>query len=287
MLSALNTAVHISPTERADRSSVISQSRNPVIDRTRQMIEKMPKLPGIAADAKPEDIQKHRENLLACLDKVDKTGDWCYQQDDASIRPIAVGLQAIFEQALLTSLASGEVAKADVVFITANPVTPLCHAAALSTPSLLSRSVANHAGSYDTVISRINTVPALLNHPDVNVCALYAHKRENASDQAIYDDVCRSHPDSNKFLSLCTELPLPDNFSGANYFVVSKDNTVNMFCLRITQANKETDNCSIFTHDGQNRLADLYENYLHILEGKYSNDTSLAKFIGLFRQNYS
>ena len=287
MLSTVNSSASISQAHYADTTSVTSSNSNPVINKSREMIEVMPKLPGIAADAKPEDVQKHREDLLACLDVVEKTGDWCCMQDDATIRPVAVGLQAIFEQALLSTLASGEVARADVIFVTANPVTPLCHAAALSTPSLLSSSVANHAGSYDTVISRINTVPELLNHPNVNLCALYSQKRESAADQAVYDNVCLAHPDSDKFLSLCTDTPLPDDLSGANYFVVSNDNKVSMFCLRITQANKETDCCSIFTKDEQHRLSGLYDNYLQGVEAKHSDNAALAKFIGLLRQNYS
>ncbi|POT59491.1 hypothetical protein C3432_01855 [Citrobacter amalonaticus] len=287
MLAAINSGAYVSQINRSHAPSVVLQSNNPVINKARELTENLHKLPGIPADARPEDIQKHRNNLLTCLDAVEKTGNWACQQDDRSIRPVAVGLQGIFEEALLSSLESGDVARADIIFTTANPPTPLCHSDALRTPSLLSNSVASDAGSYDTVISRVHTVPALLNHPSVNLCSIYSQERENPVDQNVYDDVCLAHPDKSKFYSLCSGVPLPDNLSGANYFVVSKDNNVNLFALRITQANKETDNCVIFTRDEQQKLKDLCDNYLDNVQAKYPGDDNLGKFMELLRQNYA
>lgn len=264
-----------------------SRKSNYIIDKSRELIEMMPKLPGISVDAQQEDVQTHRNNLLACLNELEKTGTWCLQQKDSSIRPRAVGLQAIFEHALLSLLESGEVTRADIIFTTLNPVTPLCHVNALCTPSLISGSVSHHAGSYDTVIERVKTVPQLLNHPSVHICSVYSKERENPVDQAVYNDVCLMHPDKSQFYSLCSDEPLAESLSGANYFLTSKDNNVSLFGIRITQANIETDSCAIFTKDEQQKLKDLSDNYMDIILKKRPEDENLRSFVSLLHQNYS
>lgn len=286
MLTPINATHSLKPVEPVHIPEVRSKSDNPIINATRELTEKSKKLPGIAQDASPAAVQQHRNELLTCLDALDKTGCWDYQQDDQSIRPVAVGLQALFEQALLDSLENGTVLQADIIFTTANPLTPLCQPVGMSSSSMVSTSVASHPGSKDTVISRTFTMPRLLDHPSVNICTLYSQKRANPVDQSYYDDMCLAHPDGNKFYSLCTEQPLPEELSGANYVVVSKDFSTHFFGVRITQANKETDNCVIFTQDAQQRLKQLCENYLENVLLQHPVDRVLNKFIDLLRQNY-
>lgn len=292
MLTTSNSTDHVSSTTipTACTSHVSHDSslkNNPVINRVRDLIETMNKLPGISVDAKQDDMMKHRNNLLACLNELEINGTWSLQQSDYTIRPRAVGLQAIFEYALLNALESGDVVRADIIFTTINPVTPLCHANALCTSSLMTGSVANHAGSYDTVIERAKTVPKLLNHPLVHICSIYSKERENPQDQAIYDEVCLSHPDKNKFYSLCSGKILPESLSGANYFVTLKGNNVSLFGIRITQANIETDNCVIFTKDEQQKLKDLSDNYMDVILKQQPEDENLSKFVRLLHQNYA
>lgn len=287
MLSTIHSVPSHATVGSTYEATAVQHNQNPVIGKTRELIETLPQLPGVPADAPADEVLKHRNNLLACLDMLDKTGSWSCQQDDRSIRPVAVGLQAIYEQALLSSLDSGDVLRADILFTTMNPITPLCCSTAIGTPSLLSNSVASHPGSYDTVISRTRTVPQLLNHPAVNLCTVYSKERENPADQSIYDTVCLAHPDKSKFQSICTGINLPEHLSGANYFVVSKDNNIHLLGLRITQANKETDRCEIFTKDEQQRLKDLCDNYMDAIPLQDGVDENMGKFMKLLHQNYA
>lgn len=261
---------------------------NPVFTTVRKLINVMPKLPGITADASPAEVHQHRQNLLACVESLDKDGLWAQRQDDSTVRPVAVGLQAIFEQALLDTVAAGEILHADIIFTTANPLTPLCQAPGNGhfNPSLTSGCVAHHPGSYDTVISRTHTVPQLLGRPEISVCAIYSRERADPIAQAFYDSVCREQSDPNKFYSLRSGISLPDCLSGACYFVVSKDNNTHLFGLRITQANIPTDNCVVFTKDNQQLLMSLRDNYVNAVAALHPEDEILRRFMSRLDGNY-
>nr|WP_318383132.1 hypothetical protein [uncultured Enterobacter sp.] len=284
VLSSITPAQHAS----SSNATAVSQYSHPVLNAAQTLIETMPKLPGIAESAAPEEVAKHRQNLTNCLSVAANEGIWSQQQNDQHIRPVAVGLQAIFEQALLNAIASGDVIHSDIIFTTANPMTPLCQPAGKGNAhaSLMAADVANHPGSYDTVISRSHTVPQLLENQSVSVCTIYSQDRPDAQSQQFYDSVCAQHPDATQFYSLRSGIALPPEFSGANYVVTAKDQSTHLFGLRITQANNPTDRCVVFTKENEKMLSGLCHDYLDVVQAERPLDGHLKHFTAVLQQNF-
>lgn len=82
-------------------------------------------------------IDTRRGKFLTCLNTLRDKGFWSQQQDDASNRCTAVGMQVIIENALLSFLQENKANKLALVVHTHNPPTPLCTQTPASIPDMM------------------------------------------------------------------------------------------------------------------------------------------------------
>lgn len=236
------------------------QPENTTLATVNTLIETLPKLPGAGDKASPEQIAQHRQNLHKCLSELDSTGRWMRDQGNAVVRPVAVGMQAIVEHALLQDLAQNKIKDVSVIFTTKNPPTPLCSNLNTLSNSLATPDVINSPGSYDTVISRQASLRALIEQPGVDTWALYTQTRDDAGEQKIFDTIAASKGD--RFHAVNTNSELPESLSGATYVITALDGQKSVLGIRITQANEKEKQCVLFTEKGgQQELKDLH-NYI-------------------------
>ncbi|MEH5891471.1 hypothetical protein [Enterobacter roggenkampii] len=127
-----------------------------VLDYSKWVITHLNKLPGISADAEPEKIEAHRAALLNCFSELNATGRMTSEGEDAAIRPVVVGMQAIIEHTLLNQLDKGLIAKVEVIFTTKKPPTPLSSEQGALPDHLATPAVLNSSGCIDTITSRQN-----------------------------------------------------------------------------------------------------------------------------------
>lgn len=223
-----------------------------------RIIDQLHKLPGIGSNATLAEVTKHRENLQLCISQLAVTGRWNVEQDDALLRPIAVGLQAIIEHALLDMLQKEEIAKVMTIFTTQNPPTPLCSEPGVLPDSLVTVSVQHSPACVDTVISRQQTLKALLAHPSIDTWVFYAQPRPNPEEQTIFDEnAMRYAPNFHHFH---VSDGILENLSGATYRLTDQEGQDQWFGIRITQANQLSSQCILFTEKGGiNEIKDLLE----------------------------
>ena len=236
------------------------QPENTTLATVNTLIEYLPKLPGAGDKASPEQIAQHRQNLHNCLSELDSTGRWMRDQGNAVVRPVAVGMQAIVEHALLQDLAQNKIKDVSVIFTTQYPPTPLCSEINTLSTSLATPDVINSPGSYDTVISRQASLRSLIDQPGVDTWALYTKIRDDAGEQKIFDTIAASKGD--RFHAINTNSELPESLSGATYVITALDGQKSVLGIRITQANEKEKQCVLFTEKGgQKELKDLH-NYI-------------------------
>ncbi|MCK7227213.1 hypothetical protein L8P27_05020 [Enterobacter asburiae] len=214
-----------------------------VLDYSKWVITHLKKLPGISADAGPEKIETHRAALLNCLSELKATGRMTSEGEDAAIRPVVVGMQAIIEHTLLAQLDKGLIAKVEMIFTTKKPPTPLSAEQGVLSDRLATPAVLNSSGCVDTITSRQNLLHKMIKYPQVEMSSFYAQKHPD-NEQHVFDKFC----DDNKgnFHS-CHVESMPDELSGATYEITPCDGDKQLFGIRFTQASEASSKSTLFT----------------------------------------
>lgn len=237
------------------------QPENTTLATVNTLIENLPKLPGVGNKASPEQIEQHRQNLHNCLSELDSTGRWMRDQGNALVRPVAVGMQAIVEHALLQDLAQNKIKDVSVIFTTQYPPTPLCSELNTLSTSLATPDVINSPGSYDTVISRQASLRSLIDQSGVDTWAFYTRVREEDGEQKIFDTIAASKGD--RFHAVNTNSELPESLSGATYIITALDGQKSVLGIRITQANEKEKKCVLFTEKGGQQELEQINDYIN------------------------
>ncbi|WP_067519018.1 hypothetical protein [Endozoicomonas ascidiicola] len=167
-------------------------------------------------------------------------------KDDTEVRPIAVGIQTIFEQALHKLLLEDRDIQTTVIIHTKYPATPLCtEEAATPSDSLMGDNMRDDPKRKNTITERATTLRNLAKAGD-NVRLLIAYPKDGLSERS--DDQQRVYNEElnnpqNKSLSDIPLNPLlkgmPEELIGASYIIEknqSPDRESLAFLIRGAQA---------------------------------------------------
>lgn len=201
------------------------------------------KLPGIASDATVDKVEQHRAALQDCLSHLSSAGRIKLEGPDLSIRPIVVGVQAIFEHTLLCQLEKGLLKKVDVTFTTKKPPTPLSGAENVVPDCLATPAVLNSPGCIDTIISRQYLLRKLITCPEVSMHSYYAQKHD-VCEQGYFDSFCEKNAPQFNARQVSE---IPDALSGATYHIINHDNHEQWFGIRFSQASSSLNQCILFS----------------------------------------
>lgn len=214
-----------------------------VMDYSKWVITHLNKLPGIPAGAEPEKIEAHRAALLKCLNELNTTGRMTSEGQDAAIRPVVVGVQAIIEYTLSSQLAKGLIDNVSVIFTTKKPPTPLSSGPGELPDHLATPAVLNSSGCIDTITSRQDLLHKMIKYPQVSMSSYYAQKHPE-NEQCIFDNFGIENRDNFKSWQVKA---LPKELSGATYEVTTCGGSKQWFGIRFTQASESSSKCTLFT----------------------------------------
>lgn len=214
-----------------------------IFDISKNIIQNLSKLPGIAPGATFDEIEAHRLALLGHMSELQSVGRLKSQGDDSVIRPVVVGLQAVVEHTLLQQLKARQIDTVSMTFTTKRPPTPLCSEGTVP-DNLATAEVLNSSGCIDTIISRQNLLRMLIAHPEVSMWSYYDQKQDE-NEQRCFDNFCTQN--SRNFHHQQVE-KVPDDMSGATYQIIMRDGSEHWFGIRFTQANQSASECTLFTN---------------------------------------
>lgn len=195
-------------------------------------------------EASPNDFSSLKEGLLKNWESLFKNGHRKIKGFDKDIRPYFVGIQAIIEEILASSL--GHTIKFATAFIhTPMPATPLCTKGEISS-QLVDPVIKSDPFRLFTVKTRANTLRNYLKKGGY-LYVVYPEnglKKRTLEEQLIYKEEIQNYKTHLFNTPLHCE-KVPEELIGATYFFTDALDKTFVFSIQISQA-KEIQNISTY-----------------------------------------
>ena len=190
-----------------------------------------------------ENNQKIKQDISGCFKKFSTVQTFDLSGDDKTVRPVGVGIQTIFEQALYELLESRTISKAVAIIHTKTPATPLVNPENTASRGTMSEQMHGDSAREKTITDRTVTVRNLARSEPEKMTLYIAYpesgmdKREPGQRETYQAELAKPENKSLKDLPL-SQKEMADNLVGASYIMTGADDDSQplYFGLRAVQA---------------------------------------------------
>ena len=184
-------------------------------------------------------LQESHNQILSCMDKIENNCFYSEKNQEDNLRPIFVGIQSIFEETIVNMLKNKEIERVVGIIHTNLPATPVCTNPNDPEPAI-HESNRDNPVIVHTVSSRANVIRRYLDSQGV-LKIVYNNnvKNERSEEQLlIFEELKQKY---SNLEDRPVNASIPEELSGATYFINYKENETYVFAINARQAKIKTE----------------------------------------------